>query len=129
MIRIIFILILLLIPFNTSIYANNCNYDFIEIELDIAKPEFDFKDGYIRINFENSNGFFLSPIMRILIKDISSLIPNFNIYVYNFIFSIHFRKSLQASFAHSSRELGCKDDGFNKQFDSKVNHFDIFSHN
>ena len=50
------IVILLFIPLSYPIYANNINYDIIKIELNFSKPEFDIKDDYIKINFNNSNG-------------------------------------------------------------------------
>lgn len=50
------IAILLFIPLSYPIYANNINYDIIKIELNFSKPEFDIKDDYIKINFNNSNG-------------------------------------------------------------------------
>jgi len=51
------VLIIIFIPLNYSIYANNINYDVIELELNFSKPEFDLKDGYIQITFDDSNGF------------------------------------------------------------------------
>ena len=51
------IALLFIIPLSLPIYAYNTNYDVLEIKLNFNDPEFDIKDGYIQINFNNSNGF------------------------------------------------------------------------
>jgi hypothetical protein len=45
-----------------------------------------------------------------------------------FVVNIHFGKSLQASFASSSRESGSQNRSLNNKFDSRINSIYIFDH-